>query len=102
MVSPELPTLYSSESDAAGRPVNYDEAAAIYDRRFSIGGRQEVAAALVALARTSQLVVLSNDAYAAGVARIKAALARATAAGQELVLPVDISLAMVIGRVERV
>ena len=51
---------------------------------------------------TSQLAVLSDDAYAAGVARIEAALAGATAAGTELVFPVDISLAMVIGRVERV
>lgn len=48
---------------------------------------------------TSQLAVLSEDAYAAGVARIEAALAGATAAGTELVFPVDISLAMVTGRV---
>ena len=48
---------------------------------------------------TSQLAVLSDDAYAAGVARIAAALADATAAGQEIVFPVDISLAMVTSRV---
>lgn len=48
---------------------------------------------------TSQLAVLSDDAYAAGVARIEAALAGATAVDKEIVFPVDISLAMVTGRV---
>lgn len=48
---------------------------------------------------TSQLAVLSDDMYAAGVARIETALAGAMAAGTAMVFPVDISLAMVTGRV---
>jgi len=70
--------------------INYDEVAATHDRRFIIGGRQEVAAAF-------QLAVLSDDAYAAGVARIEAALA----ADKEIAFPVDISLAMVTDWIER-
>lgn len=38
----------------AEKRVNYDEAAAVYDRRFTIGGREEVAAALVTLAHDFQ------------------------------------------------
>lgn len=34
--------------------INYDEVAATYDRRFTIGGREQVAAALVAVARDLQ------------------------------------------------
>jgi ubiquinone/menaquinone biosynthesis C-methylase UbiE len=49
---------------------------------------------------TSQLAVLSDDAYAAGIARIEAALAEATAAGREMSFPVNISLAMVTGRAQ--
>ncbi len=48
---------------------------------------------------TSQLTLLSDDGYAAGMARIQAAVARAEAAGETLVFPVDISLALVWGRV---
>jgi SAM-dependent methyltransferase len=46
---------------------------------------------------TSQLALLSAEAYAAGIARIEAALAAAAAAGETLVFPVDISLAIVTG-----
>ncbi len=38
----------------AEKRVNYDEAAAVYDRRFTIGGREEVTAALAALAHDFQ------------------------------------------------
>jgi hypothetical protein len=45
----------------------------------------------------SQLTLLSDEAYAAGVARIEADLAAAEAAGRDLVFPVDIVLAMMVG-----
>ncbi len=47
---------------------------------------------------TSQLALLTDAAYAAGIARIEAALAGAEAAGETLVFPEDISLAMITGR----
>ncbi len=46
----------------------------------------------------SQLSLLSDEAYAAGLARITAALAAAEAAGKNLLFPVDISLQMLVGR----
>jgi len=49
---------------------------------------------------TSQLALLTDEAYARGFGRIKAALVEAEAAGATLVFSVDISLAMVIGRVQ--
>jgi SAM-dependent methyltransferase len=48
---------------------------------------------------TSQLALLTDEAYAAGIARIKAALGEAEAARRILVFPVDISLTVVTGRV---
>jgi len=48
---------------------------------------------------TSQLALLTDEAYAAGMSRIKAALGGAEATGRTLVFPVDISLTMVTGRV---
>ena len=48
---------------------------------------------------TSQLTLLSDEAYTAGLARIEAALMRAGAAGESVIFPVDISLALVWGRV---
>lgn len=47
---------------------------------------------------TSQLTLLSDEVYAAGLARIEAALARSEAAGETLVFPVDLSIALAIGR----
>jgi ubiquinone/menaquinone biosynthesis C-methylase UbiE len=47
----------------------------------------------------SQLSLLSDDAYAAGLARIEAALAAAEAAGETLTFPTDLLLAMLVGRV---
>jgi ubiquinone/menaquinone biosynthesis C-methylase UbiE len=46
----------------------------------------------------SQLALLSDEAYAAGVRRIEAALARAEAAGDTLIFPTNILLAMIAGR----
>jgi SAM-dependent methyltransferase len=48
---------------------------------------------------TSQLALLTDEAYAAGMVRIKAALSEAGATGKTLGFPVDISLTMVTGRV---
>jgi len=46
----------------------------------------------------SQLTLLSDKAYAAGLRRIEAALSRAEAAGETLIFPTDILLAMIVGR----
>jgi len=49
----------------------------------------------------SQLALLSDEAYAMGLRRIKAALAEAEAAGREIVFPDDVSLAMISGHTVR-
>lgn len=46
---------------------------------------------------TSQLALLTNEEYAAGIARIKAAIAAAETIGEPLAFSADISLAMVTG-----
>jgi len=46
----------------------------------------------------SQLALLSDEAYAAGVRRIEAAVEEAEAAGETVVFPVDIYLSALIGR----
>jgi ubiquinone/menaquinone biosynthesis C-methylase UbiE len=48
---------------------------------------------------TSQLVLLTHEAYAAGMARIEAALTRAEATAESLTFPMDVSLTMVTGYV---
>ncbi len=48
---------------------------------------------------TSQLALLTDEEYAAGMGRIKAALSEAEAAGKTLVFPVDICLTMIAGQV---
>jgi ubiquinone/menaquinone biosynthesis C-methylase UbiE len=50
----------------------------------------------------SQLILLSDDAYAAGLRRIEVAIAEAEATGEERVFPVDLSLMMVTGWIETV
>jgi hypothetical protein len=45
----------------------------------------------------SQLALLSDRAYAAGLARIEAALTAAEAAGETLTFPTDLLLAMLAG-----
>jgi SAM-dependent methyltransferase len=47
---------------------------------------------------TSQLALLSDEAFARGLRRIEAALAQAEAAGETLVFPVDILLTLTVGR----
>lgn len=49
---------------------------------------------------TSQLALLTGEAYAMGLDRIKAALAEAEASRRTLVFPVDISFSMFTGRVQ--
>jgi len=46
---------------------------------------------------TSQLVLLSDEAYAAGMDRIKAAIQRAQTGGKPVLFPVDVSLMIEIG-----
>jgi len=49
---------------------------------------------------TSQLALLTDEAYAAGMAGIAAALSEAAGTARTVVFPVDISLTMVTGRVQ--
>jgi SAM-dependent methyltransferase len=49
----------------------------------------------------SQLALLSDEAYAAGLRHIEAALIKAEAAGKEIVFPDDVSLAMISGHTVR-
>lgn len=49
---------------------------------------------------TSQLTLLSNEAYTSGLRRIRSAIEAAEAAGARLIFPVDIPIAMVVGRVK--
>jgi SAM-dependent methyltransferase len=46
---------------------------------------------------SSQLTLLSDEAYAAGIAKMEAAIAAAEAAGEQAVFPADIMLNMVVG-----
>jgi len=48
---------------------------------------------------TSQLTLLDDEAYAAGLGRIEAALAAAESAGETLTFPTDLTLDMLAGRV---
>ena len=105
--------------------VDYDGIAANYNRRYVVSRQDAIANALLTLARnltaarildhkvgrevlddpflrkdsTSQLVLLSDEAYAAGLRRIEAALTEAEAVGRALIFPDDISIAMLVGRV---
>jgi ubiquinone/menaquinone biosynthesis C-methylase UbiE len=47
---------------------------------------------------TSQLTLLTDDEYSAGISRVRAAIAKAEAAHEEIVFSADISLHMVAGR----
>ena len=49
---------------------------------------------------TSQLTLLTDETYAAGLERIKAALAAAKTAGETLIFPTDISMEILIGRIK--
>jgi ubiquinone/menaquinone biosynthesis C-methylase UbiE len=50
---------------------------------------------------TSQLTLLSDEQYAAGIAKIQAAIAQAEAGGEQAVFEVDISLHMVVGYIQK-
>ena len=60
-------------------------------------GREVLADHFLQKHSTSQLVLLTDEAYAAGLARIEAALAAAEAEANLLIFPVDISMTMVTG-----
>ncbi len=47
---------------------------------------------------SSQLALLSEEAYRAGLARVEAAIADAGARGEEVVFPMDVTLALLVGR----
>jgi hypothetical protein len=49
---------------------------------------------------TSQLALLTDEAYAEGLRRIRAAIDAAEAAGKRLVFPVDIRMGMLVGRID--
>ena len=63
-------------------------------------GRDIFAGPMLHKNSTSQLTLLTDEAYAGGIARIRSVVKRAEAAGEKLVFPVDISLAMVTGRLQ--
>jgi len=62
-------------------------------------GRKVLADPILQKTGTSQLALLTDEAYAAGMARIQAALVEAEAAGKVVEFPVELSLALVVGRV---
>lgn len=61
-------------------------------------GREVLADPILQKHGTSQLVLVSDEAYAAGRRRIDVAIQQAEAAGETVVFPVDVSLALVTGR----
>ena len=64
----------------------------------SLVGREALRSPFLEKSGTSQLVLLSEEAYAAGLARMKADVLQAEKTGQPLEFVVDISLALVTGR----
>jgi hypothetical protein len=50
---------------------------------------------------TSQLTLLSDEAYSSGLRRIEEAIAVAELAGETLTFPTDLMIAMVVGWVRR-
>jgi SAM-dependent methyltransferase len=64
----------------------------------TFAGREVLADPILQKHGTSQLVLLSDDAYAAGRGRIAAAIGKAEAAGQTVAFTVDVSLSLVTGR----
>jgi SAM-dependent methyltransferase len=65
--------------------------------RSSRSGREILGDPMLERNATSQLILLTDEAYSAGIARIRAAVAEAEAAGEEVVFSADISLHMVTG-----
>lgn len=77
-------------------PVQWQLVERIVDERV---GRAILADPFLEKSATSQLALLSDEAYAAGLGRIETALATAEAAGETLTFRVDLALAMLVGRV---
>jgi len=67
--------------------------------RNAMVGREVLNNPFLEKASCSQLALLSDEAYAAGLHRIEAALAEAEASAETLVFETDILLAMLVGRV---
>ncbi len=61
-------------------------------------GREVLASPFLQKQGSSTLALLSDDAYAAGLRRIEAAIAAAETAGQTIIFPVDLSLDMLVVR----
>jgi ubiquinone/menaquinone biosynthesis C-methylase UbiE len=65
----------------------------------SLTGAEALQSPFLRKAGTSQLALLTEEAYQAGLERIRADLLRAEQAGETLEFVVDVSLALVVGRV---
>ena len=65
---------------------------------YSLTGREVLESPCLQKGGTSQLALLTEEAYAAGLERIKADLLQAEKMGVSLEFVVDISLALVTGR----
>jgi SAM-dependent methyltransferase len=78
-------------------PVRWQVVERLHETR---SGREILDEPMLQKNATSQLTLLSDEQYAAGIARIRAAIAQAEAAGEEITFPVDISLQMVVGFVQ--
>jgi SAM-dependent methyltransferase len=68
--------------------------------RYTRSGRDILDEPMLQKNATSQLTLLSDEEYSAGIARIQAAIAQVEAAGEEIVFAVDVSLQMVVGVVQ--
>lgn len=77
-------------------PVQWQLVERIVDEKV---GRAVLADPFLEKSAASQLALLSEEAYAAGLGRIETALATAEAAGETLTFRVDLALAMLVGRV---
>ena len=77
-------------------PLAWQTVEEIHDAKH---GRAVLRDPFLAQDSTSQLTLLSDEAYAAGLARIEAALAAAEGAGETLTFPTDLALDMLAGRV---
>jgi ubiquinone/menaquinone biosynthesis C-methylase UbiE len=74
--------------------VTWRVAERIYDQKV---GRSVLEDPFLDQSATSQLTLLSDEAYAEGIARIRAAVEAAEAVGEQEIFPVDILIGMVVG-----
>jgi SAM-dependent methyltransferase len=72
----------------------------VHQVAHEVRGREALANHFLQKNGTSQLTLLSDEAYNAGLRRIESAIAEAEAKGEILTLPVYISFSMVTGRVK--